>query len=76
MNQYKIGMGKQFTEISQELKEFILLQKIYFVSTAMAEGRINISPKGMDTFRVINSKKIVWLNLSGSGNETVTLAEK
>ncbi len=63
-------MGKQFSEISSEHKEFIAAQKIFFVGTAAEEGRINISPKGMDTFRVIESNKIVWLNLTGSGNET------
>lgn len=63
-------MGKRFNEISPELKEFILNQKIFFVGTAAHEGRVNISPKGMDTFKVIGSNKIVWLNLTGSGNET------
>ena len=63
-------MGKRFAEISPEMKEFILNQKIFFVGTAANEGRVNISPKGMDTFRVIESNKIVWLNLTGSGNET------
>jgi hypothetical protein len=63
-------MGKRLTEISPELKEFIHNQKIFFVGTAANEGRVNISPKGMDTFRVTGSNKIVWLNLTGSGNET------
>ena len=38
----------------------------------MAEGRINLSPKGMDAFRVIDAGRVVWLNLTGSGNETAT----
>jgi hypothetical protein len=63
-------MGKQYSEINPELKEFIIKQKIFFVGTAADEGRVNISPKGMDTFRVIEQNKIVWLNLTGSGNET------
>ncbi len=63
-------MAKIFTEISDELKEFITNQKIFFVGTAAAEGRINISPKGMDTLRVLGPNKVVWLNLTGSGNET------
>lgn len=63
-------MEKIFTEIISEYKEFILNQKIFFVGTAANEGRVNISPKGMDTFRVIDSNKIVWLNLTESGNET------
>ena len=63
-------MAKIFSEISPELQEFILEQKIFFVGTAADEGRMNISPKGMDTIRVIDANKIVWLNLTGSGNET------
>lgn len=63
-------MAKKLSEISPELKEFIFNQKIFFVGTAANEGRVNISPKGMDTFRVIDSNKIVWLNVTGSGNET------
>ena len=63
-------MGKQFQEISEEHKSFILKQKIFFVGTAATEGRVNVSPKGMDSFRVLNSNKIIWLNLTGSGNET------
>ena len=42
----------------------------FFVGTAGAEGKINVSPKGMDSFRVINPNELVWLNLTGSGNET------
>ena len=63
-------MGKQFESISNKHMEFIRDQKIFFVGTAAAEGKVNVSPKGMDTFRVINENKVVWLNLTGSGNET------
>jgi len=63
-------MAKQLPNISTELKSFIENQKIFFVSTAAADGRINLSPKGTDTFRVIDQNKIIWLNLTGSGNET------
>ena len=63
-------MGKQYQEISTEHQNFIEEQKIFFVGTAAAEGRVNVSPKGMDTFRVIDQSKVVWLNLTGSGNET------
>jgi len=63
-------MAKIFNEISPELQAFILEQKIFFVGTAANEGQVNISPKGMDTFRVIDANNIVWLNLTGSGNET------
>jgi len=63
-------MGKKLNSITPALKMFIEEQKIFFVGTAATEGRVNISPKGTDSFRVINENKIVWLNLTGSGNET------
>ncbi len=63
-------MAKMYTKISKEQEEFIANQKIFFVGTAATEGSVNISPKGMDTFRVLNSNQVIWLNLTGSGNET------
>lgn len=63
-------MGAKFQEIPEHIIDFIKDQKIFFVGTAATEGRVNVSPKGMDSFRVINKNKIVWLNLTGSGNET------
>ncbi len=63
-------MGKQFSEITSKTKKFIENQKIFFVGTAVDTGRINISPKGMDTLKIIDSNKLIWLNLTGSANET------
>ena len=63
-------MGKQLTEIPPKLQEFITQQKMFFVATAAQTGKINLSPKGMDSLRVLSPTKIVWLNLTGSGNET------
>ncbi|WP_209332349.1 pyridoxamine 5'-phosphate oxidase family protein [Lunatimonas salinarum] len=63
-------MGKQFASLTPDIKGFIERQKIFFVGTAAAEGRVNVSPKGMDTLRVLDDKRVVWLNLTGSGNET------
>lgn len=63
-------MGKQLDAITEELRDFISAQKIFFVGTAADEGRVNVSPKGTDSFRVIGPNKVVWLNLTGSGNET------
>ena len=63
-------MGQQFTEISQKNIEFINQQKLFFVGTATDASRVNISPKGMDSLRVINSTRVIWLNVTGSGNET------
>jgi hypothetical protein len=63
-------MSKQFPELTNQHIDFIEAQHIYFVGSAGAEGLVNISPKGMDSFRVLNNNKIAWLNLTGSGNET------
>lgn len=63
-------MGKKLDHITSELKDFIKNQKMFFVGTAAEEGSVNVSPKGIDTFRVLGDNKIVWLNLTGSGNET------
>ena len=63
-------MGKKLDKITPELQEFINEQKLFFVGTAMKEGRVNISPKGMDTLRITGPNEVVWLNLTGSGNET------
>lgn len=63
-------MAKRYSEISKQIQTFIQQQKIYFVATATKESHINLSPKGMDSFKVINKNQIAWLNLTGSGNET------
>lgn len=63
-------MAKHFTEIDAANQAFIEQQKIFFVGTAAPEGRVNISPKGQDTLRVLDSRRVAWLNLTGSGNET------
>ncbi len=63
-------MGKKYDAISAKHKEFIESQKIFFVATAAPEGRVNLSPKGMDTFRVVDENRVVWLNVTGSSNET------
>jgi len=63
-------MGMQYSELTEKQAHFIKDQKIFFVGTAAGEGSVNVSPKGMDSLRIINSKKVAWLNLTGSGNET------
>ncbi|MDD7915516.1 pyridoxamine 5'-phosphate oxidase family protein [Polaribacter ponticola] len=69
-------MAKFTTKITTRIQKFIEAQKIFFVATAPTSGRINLSPKGMDSFRVINENKVLWLNVTGSGNETAAhLAE-
>ncbi len=63
-------MGKRFPEIGEQRREFIERQKMFFVGTAAPDGRVNVSPKGMDSLRVLGDNRVVWLNLTGSGNET------
>ncbi len=63
-------MSKFYTELNSKLREFIEQQKIFFVGTASQEGRVNVSPKGMDSLRILDANQLVWLNLTGSGNET------
>jgi hypothetical protein len=63
-------MAKFFSELNEALQQFISEQKIFFTATAPAQGRINLSPKGIDTFRCIDSKTVAYLDLTGSGNET------
>ncbi len=63
-------MGKQYESLTDKHIEFIKTQKMFFVGTAAATGRVNVSPKGMDSFRVINNTRVLWLNVTGSGNET------
>lgn len=63
-------MGKRFNEIGDQRREFIEQQKMFFVGTADSDGRVNVSPKGMDSFKVMGDNRVVWLNMTGSGNET------
>ncbi|MDQ7001079.1 MAG: pyridoxamine 5'-phosphate oxidase family protein [Ghiorsea sp.] len=63
-------MGKKFPEIEDKQIEFIKEQQMFFVGSATADSRINISPKGMDSLRVLDKNRVVWLNVTGSGNET------
>lgn len=63
-------MATFFDALQDNQIEFIRRQHMFFVATAAAGGRINLSPKGMDTFRVIDPKTVAYLDMSGSGNET------
>lgn len=63
-------MAKFYPDINPSLQEFIKEQKIFFTATATQTGRINLSPKGIDTFRCIDNKTVAYLDLTGSGNET------
>ena len=63
-------MAERFEKLEDKHITFIQDQHMYFVGTAGSEGFINVSPKGMDSFRVIDTSTVAWLNLTGSGNET------
>jgi len=64
-------MAEFYSELNESLRKFIEEQKIFFTATApCSEGRINLSPKGMDTFRCIDNRTVAYLDLTGSGNET------
>ena len=63
-------MAKKYDHIPERQQKFINEQKLFFVATATADSKINLSPKGMDSLRILDDKRIVWLNLTGSGNET------
>ncbi|MEO9897510.1 MAG: pyridoxamine 5'-phosphate oxidase family protein [Paracoccaceae bacterium] len=63
-------MAKQFPSLSDDFQNFIAAQPMFFVATAAADGRVNMSPKGMDSLRVLGPNRIIWRNLTGSGNET------
>lgn len=65
-------MAERFDTLSAELTTWLEAQHIYFVASAGQAGRINLSPKGQDSLRVVNDRELVWMNLTGSGNETAT----
>ena len=70
------NMSAAIDHLTDRYIDFIGQQHLFFVATAAADGRVNVSPKGMDTLRILDANRIVWLNLSGSGNETAAhLAE-
>jgi len=65
-------MAKTYPTITDELRDFIHAQPMFFVATAPldADGHVNLSPKGLDCFRVLSPNHVAYLDLTGSGNET------
>jgi hypothetical protein len=67
-------MGKQYEALTPQLIDFIQAQKMFFVGTApLSEaGHVNVSPKGMDSLRVLDENTLAYLDVTGSGVETVS----
>jgi len=63
-------MAEFFDALNEKHSEMIAKQPVFFVATAAADGRINLSPKGYDAFRVLSPTQVAYLDLAGSGNET------
>ena len=63
-------MAKQFPKLEEPHKRFIADLHVFFGGTAAADGRVNVSPKGQDSLRILGDRRILWRNLTGSGNET------
>lgn len=63
-------MATQFGEIRASHRALIEKSPVFFVGTAAPEGRVNVSPKGRDSLRVLGGNRVIWFNLTGSGNET------
>jgi hypothetical protein len=63
-------MAKQFPHLEPEHRAFLERQKLFFVASAAADGRINLSPKGLGGLRVLDERTVAYLDLTGSGSET------
>ena len=66
-------MANTYPEITPSLRQFIQAQSMFFVATAPldAGGHVNLSPKGLDTFRILGAKAVAYLDIFGSGVETI-----
>ena len=63
-------MAKMLPKLNSSLQDFINEQQMFFVATADVDGRVNLSPKGLDSLPILSPHRLLWLNLTGSGNET------
>ena|ERR1041385_7750310 len=66
-------MGQLNTFIDEKVRQFIIAQSVFFVGTAplAQDGHVNVSPKGLDTFRILDPHTVAYIDLTGSGIETV-----
>ncbi|MDP3123985.1 MAG: pyridoxamine 5'-phosphate oxidase family protein, partial [Thiobacillus sp.] len=63
-------MARFYPALEPRHRDFIAAQKIFFTATGTANSRLNLSPKGMDSLRVLSDTCVAYLDLTGSGNET------
>jgi hypothetical protein len=63
-------MARFYPALEEKHRAFIAAQKMFFTATGTAESRLNLSPKGMDSLRVLSDTRVSYLDLTGSGNET------
>lgn len=63
-------MAEFFPALTEAHRAFVAKQPVFFVATAAADARVNLSPKGMDCFRVLDERTVAYLDVGGSGNET------
>jgi hypothetical protein len=66
-------LGKNCLEIDESIGQFITSQPLFFVASAPldARGHVNLSPKGLDTFRILGPRQVCYLDFNGSGVETI-----
>jgi hypothetical protein len=63
-------LAKAFSVLEQSHRDFIARQHLFFVASAAATGHVNLSPKGLDSLRILGPTSVAYLDLTGSGNET------
>ena len=63
-------MAQFHPALSEAHVTFIRAQRIFFVGSAPRSGRVNVSPKGLETFRILSNHRVGYLDSTGSGNET------
>ena len=63
-------MAKFYSALNDDLRAFIARQQLFFTASAAPAGRINLSPKGLDSLRCLDDHTVAYLDLTGSGNET------
>jgi hypothetical protein len=66
-------VGRSFAALTPALTDFVAAQRVFFVASAplSGDGHVNLSPKGADTFRVLDDRRVAYLDLTGSGAETI-----